>query len=432
MGTYIPHREGTVQSIVRLSLARYQAYANPPQVIVDRLEQFSACADWARGVARIRCSDCGHSYFRPFSCKVFHLCPSCDQKRTLLYAEYLAEDLLLDLPHRQFVFTIPKILRPYFKSDKRLFGEVSRLIFSLLSEFFSLAAGQELLGACVVSYQSFGEFARFHPHWHVLVLEGGFTDHDRFVYLPLGANEGMLRVWQAAMLALFLQKNLIDQARVNMLKDWKHSGFSIESDTRLFSKADREALGQYVVRGATCAEKIHYDETSDTVVWTASPKGFYKGRIETFKGFEFVDQLVAHLPPLRVQLVRRYGAYSGKVRNQWQQRSGIYHLAPESWKQAHQLRTSTNQEAKPAAVNSAEAPDAWSRLRRQSWARLLRKVYEVDPLICPKCQGIMTVVAIIEDPAELAKIIEWAKKQEQKPLLSVCARSPPELLMVPV
>ncbi|HOT60402.1 MAG TPA: transposase [Spirochaetales bacterium] len=38
----------------------------------------------------------------------------------------------------------------------------------------------------VVSYQSFGEFARFHPHWHVLVLEGGFTDRDRFVYLPLG------------------------------------------------------------------------------------------------------------------------------------------------------------------------------------------------------------------------------------------------------
>jgi len=44
----------------------------------------------------------------------------------------------------------------------------------------------------------------------------------------------------------------------------------------------------------------------------------------------------------------------------------------------------------------------------------------------------MSVVAIIEDPAELAKIIEWAKKQEQKPLLSVCARSPPGLALVPV
>ena len=256
MGTYIPHREGIIQTIVRNSLTQYQAYASPSQTILDRLEHFAECADWTKGVVRIRCHDCGHSYFRPFSCKVFHLCPSCDQKRTLLYAEYLAEDLLLDLPHRQFVFTIPKILRPYFKSDKRLFGEVSRLVFSLLSDFFSLAAGQELLCACVVSYQSFGEFARFHPHWHVLVLEGGFTKYDRFVYLPIGADEGMLKVWQAAIMALFLRKELIDQARVNMLRDWKHSGFSIESETRLFNKADREALGQYVVRGATCAEKI--------------------------------------------------------------------------------------------------------------------------------------------------------------------------------
>lgn len=432
MGTYIPHREGTVQSIVRLSLSRYQAYANPPEDILTRLEQSAACADWSKGVARIRCENCGHSYFRPFSCKVFHLCPSCDQKRTLLYAEYLAEDLLLDLPHRQFVFTIPKILRPYFKSDKRLFGEVSRLIFSLLSEFFSLAAGHALLCACVVSYQSFGEFARFHPHWLVLVLEGGFTDHDRFVYLPIGANDGMLKVWQAAMLALFLRKKLIDQARADMLTSWQHSGFSIESDTRLFSKVDREALGQYVVRGATCAEKIHYDEASDTVVWTASPKGFYKGRTETFKGFEFVDRLVVHLPPRRVQLVRRYGAYSGKVRTQWQQRSGIYQLAADTWKQTHQLRTQSTQEAKPETVESTEVPDAWSKLRRQSWARLLRKVYEVDPFICPKCQGTMSVVAIIEDTAELTKVIEWAKKQEKEPQLSVCARSPPELALVPI
>jgi hypothetical protein len=143
-------------------------------------------------------------------------------------------------------------------------------------------------------------------------LEGRFTDHDRFVYLPLGANEGMLRVWQAAMLALFLRKKLIDQARVNMFKNWQHSGFSIESETRLFSKLDREALSQYVVRGASCAEKIQYDPDSDTVTWSASTKGYYKGRIETFKGFEFVDQLVAHLPPRRVQLVRRYG-----LRIQW-------------------------------------------------------------------------------------------------------------------
>jgi hypothetical protein len=427
MGTYIPHRASKLQTIVCDSLARYQAYANPPKDIVNRLEKFTGCADWSQGVARIQCEDCGYSYFRPFSCKVFHLCPSCDQKRTLLYAEYLAEDLLLELPHRQFVFTIPKILRPFFKTDKRLFGAVSRLIYTLLSDFFSLAAGQKLLCACVVSYQSFGEFARFHPHWHVLVLEGGFTRYDRFVYLPLGADKGMLKVWQTAILLLFLRNKLIDQDRVNMLKSWKHSGFSIESETRLISKADRQALGQYVVRGATCAEKIKYNPNKDTVTWTASSKGFYKGRSEIFKGFEFVDQLVAHLPPRRAQLVRRYGVYAGKVRTQWQIRPGLYRFAPESWKQTHPARQleTQDQDTLRYGLEPAEAPDVWSKLRRQSWARLLQKVYEADPFLCPKCRGTMSVVAIIEEPEELARIIEWAANREQETPISDCARPPP-------
>jgi hypothetical protein len=138
------------------------------------------------------------------------------------------------------------------------------------------------------------------------------------------------------------------------------------------------------------------------------------------------------VPNEAFQLVRRCGAYSGKVRNQRQQRSGIYHLAPEAWKQAHQLRTRSIPEAEPVSVDSTNTPDALSRLRRQSWARLLRKVYDVDPFICPKCQGTMTVVAIIEDPAEPTKIIEWANIQEQEPLMSICARSPPESALVPI
>jgi hypothetical protein len=307
----------------------------------------------------------------------------------LLYAEYLSEDLLLDLPHRQFVFTIPKILRPYFKSDKRLFGEVSKLIFSLLSQFFSLAAGRELLCACVVSYQSFGEFARFHPHWHVLVLEGGFTKHDRFVYLPLGADDGLLKVWQAAILSMFLKKGLIDQARVNMLKDWKHSGFSIECETRLFSKADREALGQYVVRGATSAEKIQYDQDSDTVTWTASSKGFYKGKSETFKGFEFLSQLVAHLPHRRVQLVRRYGVYVGCTGEQ--QTTGLRPAPEKSANSGKSAPVFTGWHRKAGKRSTQTRHLLWlphfQRSPQAPWLLMLGQSYasKVGPDYCRRC-----------------------------------------------
>ena len=69
--------------------------------------RFLTCGDYRQGVARIRCAnpERHHEYLRPFSCKAFFLCPSCSQKRTLLFAEYLDEQLLLTLPHRQLVFT---------------------------------------------------------------------------------------------------------------------------------------------------------------------------------------------------------------------------------------------------------------------------------------------------------------------------------------
>jgi hypothetical protein len=51
---------------------------------------------------------------------LFSICPSCGQKRTLLPGEYLSQDLLLQLPHRQFVFTLPKCLRVYLKNDRAL------------------------------------------------------------------------------------------------------------------------------------------------------------------------------------------------------------------------------------------------------------------------------------------------------------------------
>jgi len=42
--------------------------------------------------------------------------------------------LLLKLPHRQFVFTIPKLLRVYFKNDRNLFEEISKIIFGIVTD----------------------------------------------------------------------------------------------------------------------------------------------------------------------------------------------------------------------------------------------------------------------------------------------------------
>jgi hypothetical protein len=96
------------------------------------------------------------------------------------------ERLLLALPHRQFVFTFPKLLRPYFRHNRRLFSEISRLIFAILQRFYDRAAKRPVRTATVLAYQTSGEFLRWNPHFHCLVLEGGFDDRGKFVHIPLG------------------------------------------------------------------------------------------------------------------------------------------------------------------------------------------------------------------------------------------------------
>ncbi len=45
-----------------------------------------------------------------------------------------------------------------------------------------------------------------------------------------------------------------------------------------------------------------------------------------------------------------------------------------------------------------------SPAQRKSWARLIQKVYEVDPLYCPKCRGAMEVIAFFKQPDIVKKI----------------------------
>lgn len=42
---------------------------------------------------------------------------------------------------------------------------------------------------------------------------------------------------------------------------------------------------------------------------------------------------------------------------------------------------------------------------RQNWARLIQKIYEVDPLTCPKCQGQMHIIRFIEGLDIIEKIL---------------------------
>ena len=78
--------------------------------------------------------------------------PLMSSETTLLFAEHLTEQVLLDLPHCQFVFSIPKALRVFFRYDQRLFADVSRLIYRMIIDFYTEAAGRPITGAAILAF----------------------------------------------------------------------------------------------------------------------------------------------------------------------------------------------------------------------------------------------------------------------------------------
>ena len=89
--------------------------------------QYLDCGILHNGFARVKCRACKHEYLLAYSCKRRHFCPSCHAKRVLEFGEWLCSNVLKKVPHRHFVFSIPKILRIYFLFNRNLLKELSKI-----------------------------------------------------------------------------------------------------------------------------------------------------------------------------------------------------------------------------------------------------------------------------------------------------------------
>ncbi len=93
----------------------------------------------------------------------------------------------------------------------------------------------------------------------------------------------------------------------------------------------------------------------------------------------------------------------------------LLRLAPEGWQKDHQPQPAVRlglalQDAPDQSVSAMESRSApWSTAvspeTARDWARLLAKVYEVDPLRCTRCGSPMRVLAIITDPQQCLRIL---------------------------
>ena len=110
---------------------------------------------------------------------------------------------------------------------------------------------------------------------------------------------------------------------------------------------------------------------------------------------EWLAAMCSHVPNKGEQMVRYYGHYSNVAR-------GKRKMLEED-------------ELIPSILESDES----SKERRKNWARLIQKIYETDPLTCPRCFGAMKVISVIEDEEIVKKILKnlglWDRKARPPP-----------------
>jgi len=115
--------------------------------------------------------------------------------------------------------------------------------------------------------------------------------------------------------------------------------------------------------------------------------------MERMDYLEFIARTTSHIPDKGQVTVRYYGLYANAHRGM----------------------------IKKASLGFFPLPIVEGELRRlpaKGWAEMIRKVYEVDPMLCPQCGGRMKIIAFLTDYAVVDKIIDHLK-------LSFIAERPP-------
>jgi hypothetical protein len=153
------------------------------------------------------------------------------------------------------------------------------------------------------------------------------------------------------------------------------------------------------VRAPLSLRRIRWDEQQDTVTWSASSSGFFKGKVRRYSSLDFIAQVTLHVPPRGKHLVRRYGLYSSRGRGTWKSHAALSSRAPAS----RYGRTASAEPALPGVPKDREVDALY---RRRAWARLLAKVHAIDVLACPRCGSRMSVIAVITEPAQIRRIID--------------------------
>jgi hypothetical protein len=165
-----------------------------------------------------------------------------------------------------------------------------------------------------------------------------------------------------------------------------------------------ERLARYIMRPPISLERMQWGGDGEVLY---RRKGGHDGgarqpgdAAETFDPAEFLARVIMHIPEPRRHLVRHYGAHSNVARGKRRRQEGTG-AGPRGGEQGRSAQSDRD-----------HSPDAHAL--RRSWAQLIKRVYEVDPLLCPSCGGEMRIIAFIIDHDVVDAILRHLAKAEAR------------------
>jgi hypothetical protein len=159
-------------------------------------------------------------------------------------------------------------------------------------------------------------------------------------------------------------------------------------------------MARYLVRPPVATRRVH--AMADGRVLLEIPPDPRTGATSlALDSLEWIRRITNQIPDARTHLVRYYGAYANRCRARYRDEDG--------------------------QVVAVEAGDdgkegGGARRSRASWARLLRRVFEVE-LRCPRCGEDLTVVSFLTVPEIVDRILTHVREEGTELLFD--ARAPP-------
>lgn len=400
-----------------LALHEDEQGGHTPALTEREFRRYLECGILAHGFARARCPDCGHDYLVAYSCKGRGICPSCTTRRMVETAAHLVDHVIPRLPVRQWVLSLPWRLR-YHLDDAKLQNAVLHSFLSAIEQGLRQSlpetGGETRIGA-VVFIHRFGGLLNAHLHFHVVVIDGVFcgenAEHLHFEETHL-TPEQVSRIGQTIrkrITNLFVRRGFLDKAEGEALRTAPHDGgFSLDANVRIEAN-DRQGLERllrYCARPAFAQERLRQIDPEHLVYESKKPGPGGKVSV-LLTPHQLLDRLAALIPPPRRHRHRYYGV-----------------LAPNSPHRATVTALAAAPKPPPAEAETVKEETPISQAARYLWALLIARIYEVFPLICPKCGGTMKIIAFIDEGEAIREILTCLGEPVDPPRIAP-ARGPP-------